>query len=153
MTAVNDETVSQAQNPSDSAANARVIATEDPRVQELNAAVGGLPAGERVVNLPDLADMLHVAVTKIFDMVRNGQLLAVRVNDVRYVPEVFVKDSREINRFVPGVLALLADGGYSNEEILEFLFTEDDSLPGRPADALQGHLAREVMRRAQSMAL
>lgn len=53
---------------------------------------------------------------------------------------------------MPGVIALLSDGGYNDREILEYLFTPDDSLPGRPIDALHGHLAREVMRRAQAMA-
>ena len=103
--------------------------------------------------LPDVAEMLNVAVTRVFDMLRRKQLLAIRVNDVRYVPEVFFRDGREVNKFVPGAIALLSDGGYSNEEILEYLFTADDSLPGRPVDALHGHLAREVMRRAQAMAL
>ena len=32
------------------------------------------------------------------------------------------------------------------------MFEEDESLPGRPAEALHGHRAREVIRRAQAMA-
>ena len=47
---------------------------------------------------------------------------------------------------------MLADGGYNDEEILAFLYTEDDTLPGRPIDALHGQKAREVIRRAQAMA-
>lgn len=117
-----------------------------------SAAVHGVPAGEPLLTLPAVAEMLNVAVTRVFDMLRTKQLLAIRINDVRYVPQVFFKDGREINKFVPGAIALLADGGYSKEEILEYFFTADDSLPGRPVDALHGHLAREVMRRAQAMA-
>ena len=75
---------------------------------------------------------------------------------MRRIPARFLGgDARhgEINRFVPGVIALLADGGWRDDEILDYLFTEDESLPGRPVDALHGHLAREVMRRAQALAI
>lgn len=119
----------------------------------LPAATGGLPAGTKVLAAPDVAEHMGVVVTKIFDMLRNRQLLAVRHEGVRYIPARFFHDTGELNKFVPGVIALLGDGGYHNEEILEFLYTEDDSLPGRPVDALHGHLAREVMRRAQAMAI
>ena len=69
------------------------------------------------------------------------------------MPARFLDEDGQLNRFVPGAIALLSDGGYSDAEILDYLFTEDDSLPGRPVDALHGHLAREVMRRAQAMAI
>lgn len=119
----------------------------------LSAPTGGLPAGTEVIAIPDVAEMMNVVVTKIFDMLRNKQVLAVRVEGIRYLPARFLNDSGELNKFVPGVIALLSDGGYGPEEILEFLYTEDESLPGRPVDALHGHLAREVRRRAQAMAL
>lgn len=79
-------------------------------------------------------------------------MIAVTRDGVKYLPEAYFNAEGELNKFVPGVIALLADGGYSDEEILGFLFTEDESLPGRPVDALHGHLAREVMRRAQASA-
>jgi hypothetical protein len=68
------------------------------------------------------------------------------------VPEVFLDDDDEVARFLPGLVAVLRDGGYRDDEILRWLFTADDTLPGRPADAIHGHRAREVMRRAQAMA-
>ncbi|WP_225723604.1 MULTISPECIES: Rv2175c family DNA-binding protein [Corynebacterium] len=117
------------------------------------AAVGGIPEGTRLLALPDAAEKAGIVVTRLFDMLRNKQLIAVRIQDVRYIPEAFFNESGEVNKFVPGAIALLSDGGYNNQEILDYLFTDDDSLPGRPVDALHGHLAREVMRRAQAMAL
>ncbi|MGH3026106.1 MAG: Rv2175c family DNA-binding protein, partial [Gaiellaceae bacterium] len=48
-----------------------------------------------------------------------------------------------------GTLTLLADHGLTEEESLEWLFTPDESLPGRPIDALRGDRGREVRRRAQ----
>jgi len=46
---------------------------------------------------------------------------------------------------------LLRDAGYSAEEILRWLFTAEDSLPGTPIGALRTNRGREVKRRAQAM--
>lgn len=94
---------------------------------------------------------MGVVVTKVMHMLRDHQIIAVSRDGVKYIPERFLSDENAVVKFVPGVIALLADGGYTDEEIMKYLFTEDDSLPGRPVDALHGHLAREVMRRAQAM--
>lgn len=63
-----------------------------------------------------------------------------------------------------GLLSVLRDGGYHEPEILRWLFAGDESLTvsrdgtterieaARPVDALHGHQAREVLRRAQAMA-
>ncbi len=115
--------------------------------------VNGVPAGEEVLTLPEVAERMNLVVTKVMDMLGKKQLLAVEIDRVRHVPARFLDEDGQLNRFVPGAIALLSDGGYSDTEILDYLFTEDDSLPGRPVDALHGHLAREVMRRAQAMAI
>ena len=54
---------------------------------------------------------------------------------------------------VGGLLTLLADGGWTDREMLTWLFTPDDSLPGRPIDALRENRGSEVKRRAQALAL
>ncbi|WCZ36353.1 DNA-binding protein [Corynebacterium heidelbergense] len=124
-----------------------------PRILTLAEPTAGLPAGETVITIAEAADRAGLVASKIFDELNAGRLLDIRVDSVRYIPERFFTEDGEINRFVPGVLALLSDGGYSHRESLEYLFTPDDSLPGRPVDALHGHLAREVMRRTQAMAI
>ena len=52
---------------------------------------------------------------------------SVRRAGVVVVPAVFLDDD-EVVRFLPGLIAVLRDGGYRDEEILRWLFTEDDSL-------------------------
>lgn len=107
-----------------------------------------------MLSLPEVAERLGVVVTKVMDLLNDHKIIAVQRDGIRYVPEAFLSTKKSnTHRFIPGVIALLSDGGYSDEEILRFLFTPDDSLPGRPIDALHGHLAREVMRRAQGMAI
>nr|WP_027004083.1 Rv2175c family DNA-binding protein [Corynebacterium halotolerans] len=112
-----------------------------------------LLADERLLTLPETADRLGVVVTRVHDLLSDKKLLAYRRDGQRLIPASFLGEKDTVNKFVPGVITLLSDGGYSDEEILHYLFTEDASLPGRPVDALHGHLAREVLRRAQAMAL
>lgn len=115
-----------------------------------------LPTEEQLLSIPEVSERLGVVVTKVMDLLNEHKLIAVQKDGVRYIPEIFLNAEEKKaspNKFVPGVIALLADGGYSDEEILSYLFSEDETLPGRPVDALHGHLAREVMRRAQAMGL
>ena len=110
-----------------------------------------LLADEELLAYPDVAETLGVPVTKVHDLVGAGKLVAYRKDGVRYIPAVLL-DEGELSKFVAGAITVLADGGFNPEEILHFLFTPDESLPGRPVDALHGHGAREVIRRAQAMA-
>ena len=110
-----------------------------------------LPSDADILPLPDVAEHLGIVVTRVHDLLREGRLLAIRRDDVVYVPALLLSDEG-IGKHVPGLISVLRDGGYADAEILSFLYTEDESLPGRPVDALHGHLAREVMRRAQAMA-
>jgi hypothetical protein len=59
--------------------------------------------------------------------------------------------NRTVLKHLPGVLTLLRDVGYNDEEALRWLFEADDTLPGTPARALGGELATEVKRRAQAL--
>ncbi|ANI92146.1 DNA-binding protein [Dietzia timorensis] len=110
-----------------------------------------LPSDADILPLPDVAERLGIVVTRVHDLLREGRLLAIRRDGIVYVPALLLSDEG-IGKHVPGLISVLRDGGYTDSEILSFLYTEDDSLPGRPVDALHGHLAREVMRRAQAMA-
>lgn len=111
-----------------------------------------LPSDVEVINLPEVSERLGIPVTRVHDLLREGGLIAVRRKGVVVIPAVFLDDKDEVVRFLPGLLAVLRDGGFRDEELLRWLFEEDASLPGRPADALHGHRAREVMRRAQALA-
>jgi len=110
-----------------------------------------LPADEETLVVPDVADHLGVPVTRVHALLQEGKLVAVERRGVPQVP-VLLLDADGVNKFASGALAVLADGGYRPEEALTWLWTEDESLPGRPIDGLHGHLAREVIRRAQALA-
>ena len=106
------------------------------------------PAGW--VTLPDLAQQLDVPVTKVHQMLREGAIIAVRRAGVRYVPVELVA-GRNVLKHLPGVLTVLRDAGYNDEEALRWLYTPDETLPGTPAERLAGDGALEVKRRAQAL--
>jgi hypothetical protein len=83
-------------------------------------------------------------------MLRDHHLLAVRRDGVLRIPAELVA-GKGVLKHLPGVLTVLFDAGYNDEEALRWLYTEDDSLPGIPAVALDGVGATEVKRRAQAL--
>src|SRR3954451_20062998 len=85
--------------------------------------------------LPDVADRLHLPITRVHQLIRDGKLLALRRDGIVQVPADFVGDGA-ILKHLPGVLTLLADAGYSPEEAIGWLYAPDDSLPGTAVQAL-----------------
>jgi len=133
--------------------------------------VSTIPAGEDVLDpdeavydLPTVAELLRIPVTKVHQRLRDGQLVAVRRNGIPVIPQLFFTQGGEVTKSLPGLLAVLRDGGFADTEIMRWLFTADPSLTvtrdgvreavpnARPIDALHAHQAREVLRRAQAMA-
>ena len=133
--------------------------------------MSSIPAGddvldpdEPVYDLPAVAELLGIAVTKVHQQLRDGQLLAVRRAGITVVPQRFFSEAGSVVKPLPGLLAVLRDGGHRDAEILRWLFTPDPSLTvtsdgsrealtnARPIDALHAHQAREIVRRAQAMA-
>lgn len=95
----------------------------------------------------EVASRLAVPTSKIRQLARDHQLIMVAGGRV---PALFLDDSG-IVKGLPGTLTVLADAGYDDVESMRWLFTADDSLPGRPIDALRADRGREVRRRAQAM--
>jgi len=123
-----------------------------------------LDPGEDVYDVPAVADLLGIPVTKVHQQLREGHLVAVRRDGAVVVPKAFFDDTGHVVKSLAGLLVVLHDGGYRNTEIVRWLFTPDPSLTisrdgstepqanARPVDALHSHQAREVVRRAQAMA-
>lgn len=105
------------------------------------------------LTLPDAAELLDVETSRVRRLIDEGELLAVRRGDpvVRSVPAEMLVDG-QIAPHLAGTITVLRDAGFSDEEMLVWLFTEDESLPGRPIDQLRAGQRGEVRRRAQAMA-
>ena len=98
------------------------------------------------------ADRLGVSASKVRQLVRDHQLAAVRRDDLGElcVPALFVAGSAPV-KGLSGTLVLLSDRGFDDVEAIEWPFTPDDTLPGRPIDALREDRGKEVHRRAQAI--
>ena len=101
-----------------------------------------------LVPVPDIASKLGIIVTRVHQLLRDRQLVATRIDGVLRIPAEFIQSSA-IVKGLPATITLLTDAGYSDPEIIAWLFESEDSLPGRPITALRENRGREVHRRAQ----
>nr|WP_202555075.1 Rv2175c family DNA-binding protein [Streptomyces sp. SID4950] len=104
--------------------------------------------------MPDIAEQLGVEVTRVRQLVKDGQVIAVRRGENRalHVPAAFI-DGDKVVKGLTGTLTLLRDDGFTPDEMIEWLFTPDPTLPGTPAQALSENRGTEVKRRAQALAV
>jgi hypothetical protein len=104
------------------------------------------------LSLPDAADLLGMPAGRVKQLLRDRKLLAVtRPEGTLAVPAAFL-DGNQIVKGLSGTLTLLVDCGFGDLEALRWLFTADETLPGKPIDAIAKRRATEVNRRAQAMA-
>ena len=105
------------------------------------------------VTIPEIAQALDLKVTRVHNLISDGTLIALRdpETNVRKVPALLMNGSRVLES-LKGTLAVLKDSGFSDEEAIVWLYTNDDSLPGRPIDALIDGRKTEIRRRAQALA-
>jgi excisionase family DNA binding protein len=132
----------------------------------------GTPSGSSPASSPELdlaslvgdwlawseaADALGVPVSKVRTMIRDHQLAAaVPVpGEGQRIPALLLDEGQgggQVVKGVPGMLTLLHDAGFSDDEALRWMFTADPTLPGRPIDALRENRGSEAKRRAQALA-
>lgn len=133
-------------------------------MSSIPAADDTLEPDEPTYDLPTVAQLFGVTITKVYEYLREGYLVAVDRGGKVVVPRIFFTDTGGVVKSLPALLVVLRDGGYRDTEIVRWMFTPDPTLTitrdgvrgevgnARPVDALHAHQAREVMRRAQAMA-
>lgn len=112
---------------------------------------GFLPDDIEVLPVAEVAAALKVPVSRVHQLVRDGHLLSFRRGGEVVVPADFV-DGEVVVKGLSGTVTVLRDGGFTDEDVLRWLFSQDDSLPGTPIAALRSNRGREVKRRAQASA-
>jgi len=104
------------------------------------------------LTLPQVADRLGIPIGRVRQLLRDRKLLAVRRPDgTLSVPGAFLADG-QVLKGLHGTLTLLFDCGFDDPDALRWLFTDDDSLPGTPVEAMAKNRRTEVNRRAQALA-
>ncbi|MEU2351038.1 Rv2175c family DNA-binding protein [Modestobacter sp. NPDC049651] len=99
----------------------------------------------------EVAEVLGVSPNRVRQLLREHKMLAVPGSGNSRIPADFIQDG-EVLRHLPGLLTVLLDGGYSEQEAFDWLFRDDESLPGTPVQALRDDRHTEVTRRAQALA-
>jgi hypothetical protein len=110
-----------------------------------------LPADVEVLSVSQVSSRLGYSNSKVLNLITDHQLLAVRRDGQVAIPALFL-DGPEITKHLPGLIDVLLDGGFNRDEAMRWLFATQDDLDTTPAQALHGHLAREMVRRAQAEA-
>ncbi|MFN2470468.1 MAG: Rv2175c family DNA-binding protein [Gaiellaceae bacterium] len=103
------------------------------------------------LTVPEVAERLNVPVTRVRQLLRDGCLLATRIDGVLQIPADFIGEG-VIVKGLQGTITLLRDAGHDDEEALRWLYAPDESLPGTPIQALVENRGTEVKRRAQASA-
>lgn len=105
------------------------------------------------LTVPDLAERLGVRLADVRKLIEDRVLLAARVGErgVVAVPEAFLSDEGPIGS-LSGTFTVLADGGMSDPEILNWLFSPAPVTDGTPIGALRAGRRAEVRRIAMETA-
>ncbi len=102
------------------------------------------------LTIPDLTEILDLKVSQVRRLIEDRSLLASRVDGVWKVPELFVVDGEPMHE-LKGTLIVLADSGYTDEEAMHWLLSDEESLGTSPVLALLAGRKAEVRRVAQAL--
>lgn len=108
------------------------------------------PAPTTWLTVPDLVDLLGVSQSRVRRLFDERILLAVRVDGVLKVPADFIVDGEPLGD-LRGTLVVLADAGFTDDEAMHWLLSDEESLGARPIDALRDRRKAEVRRVAQAL--
>jgi hypothetical protein len=105
------------------------------------------------LSIPELAERIGETPSRVRDLVREGRLVVVERGTprVKSVPAELVHDG-ELLKGLSGALTVLADAGYTPEEALRWLLTDQEALPGRPVELMAAGRHHAVKRIAMALA-
>lgn len=112
-------------------------------------------AGERDaaewLTMPDLVEVLDVPLGRVRRLIDEHYLVGSRRNGVFAVPAVFIVD-REPLSSLRGTIIALQDAGFTDDELIDWLQEEEESLGRSPIDALLAGHKSAVRRLARTLA-
>ncbi|HLP23262.1 MAG TPA: Rv2175c family DNA-binding protein [Microbacteriaceae bacterium] len=103
------------------------------------------------LTVPDLVDLLGSTPSRIRRLIEDRHLPGTRRDGVLVVPAEFLRDGAVIPE-IQGTAILLADAGFSADEIVNWLLEPEPSIGDTPIAALRAGRKSFVRRVAQSLA-
>ncbi|MBH0128874.1 Rv2175c family DNA-binding protein [Salinibacterium sp. NK8237] len=102
------------------------------------------------LTVPDLTELLGLKVSQVRRLIEEGALLASKIDGVWQVPDVFIVNGAPL-RELRGTVVVLSDAGFSSDESMNWLLSNEPSLGVPPVEALRAGRKAEVRRVAQAL--
>ena len=102
------------------------------------------------LTVPDLVERLDSTVSRVRRMIADRQLPAARIDGVLKVPAEFL-DGNEPRPELHGTAIVLADHGFTDDEIVDWLLSDEPSIGMSPIAAFKAGKKALVRRVAQAL--
>ncbi len=109
------------------------------------------PAAREWLTLPDLVEVLDEPLGRVRRLLDDHHLVGSKRGGVFAVPALFVLDGAPLAS-LRGTIIVLQDAGFSDDEVIDWLLAEDESIGLPPIEALRRGRKSEVRRVAQTLA-
>nr|WP_208382602.1 Rv2175c family DNA-binding protein [Microbacterium ulmi] len=103
------------------------------------------------MTLPDLIEVLGEPLGRVHRLLDERYLIGSRRDGVLKVPAVFIVDGHPLSS-LRGTVIVLQDAGFSDDEAIDWLLEQEDSIGIPPIEALRAGRKSEVRRVAQTVA-
>ncbi len=101
------------------------------------------------LTLPDLVEILDEPLGRVRRLIDEHHLIGSKRTGVFAVPSIFLVDGQPLSS-LRGTIIVLQDAGFSDDEVIDWLLTEEDSLGRTPIAALLAGHKSEVRRVART---
>jgi hypothetical protein len=102
------------------------------------------------LTIPDLVERLGLPQGKVRRLIEERTLLGRRIDGVLKVPADFLAGDEPMPE-LKGTVVVLLDAGYTEDEAVDWLLGEEESLGTSPVAALHAGRKAEVRRVAQAL--
>jgi len=111
-----------------------------------------VPAVETAwLTMPDLVEVLGEPLGRVRRLLDDRHLVGSKRTGVFAVPDVFIVDGAPLGS-LRGTIIVLQDAGFSDDELIDWLLADEDSIGVAPIQALRAGRKAEVRRVAQTLA-
>lgn len=101
--------------------------------------------------VPDLVELFGEPVGRIHRLIEDHYLAGTKVDGVFKIPAEFVQND-EVIPAMRGTMLTLLDAGFSVDEAVRWLLTDNDELGQRPIDTMRAGHKAAVRRAVQGLA-
>ncbi|PZU33374.1 MULTISPECIES: Rv2175c family DNA-binding protein [unclassified Microbacterium] len=103
------------------------------------------------LTLPDLVEVLGEPLGRVRRLLDDRALVGSKRTGVFAVPALFIIDGAPLSS-LRGTVIVLQDAGFSDDELIDWLLSEEESIGLAPIEALRRGRKSEVRRVAQTLA-